>query len=328
MAIGTTPRGPGLIAYTIYVRPSPDLAQQSWQWPQSWHDEFVHARWSLGLAAAWCIALGGTFDNNPQLPRTICGMSFIVERKDNSFYITILQFEGPQHDPSGPNGGARQPAPVNQLVLGLRGANRHHHLVVFQGVAPPTPGPHSQRKVVSAFAAHCSDQSIVNANGLFTSIHEFEADNPSIEIENPIIQQSGGLNRAGAASMEELCRYNAATKPWIIERVAINCLPSLWQSHLAYVLESKVQNLFCHLWRHRTGQAILRKHLRNRGPVYCKTGKRHPSDRCVWIATTTDYLSQLAKAICIRRSKERNSEKAKGRAQAARPFYLTRLLGY
>lgn len=218
MAIGTAPQRPGLIAYTIYVRPSPDLAQQSWQWPQSWHDEFVHARWSLGLAAAWCIALGGTFDNNPQLPRTICGMSFIVERKDNSFYITILQFEGPQHDPSGPNGGARQPAPVNQLVLGLRGANRHHHLVVFQGVAPPTPGPHSQRKVVSAFKAHCSDQSIVNANGLFTSIHEFEADNPSIEIENPIIQQSGGLNRAGAASMEKLCRYNAATKPWIMRK--------------------------------------------------------------------------------------------------------------
>jgi hypothetical protein len=209
MAIGTTPRGPGLIAYTIYVHPSQELAGQSWQWPQSWHDEFVHARWNLGLAAAWCIARGGTFDENPPVQQTILGMSFVVERKGNSFYITILQFEGPEHDPSGPNGGARQPAPVSQLVLGLRGANRYHHLVVFQGVVPPTPGPHSQSKVIFVLKVPYGNPCAANADALPISIRQFETRRYLHGVETPIHRISSESNCAPPPSIEGVCGLGA-----------------------------------------------------------------------------------------------------------------------
>jgi len=143
MAIGAAPRGPGSLAWTIQIQPSPDLVARSWHWPQSRHGAFDLAVAALAIAAATCILDGRPFGGQ-RAESPICDgwLTYSVACRADSVLITVTDFSGPDSpDPDwpGPNGGAAQPKPVDSLVIGLRGSYRYCHMVVFHGFMAPIP---------------------------------------------------------------------------------------------------------------------------------------------------------------------------------------------
>jgi hypothetical protein len=143
MTIGAAPRGPGSLAWTIQILPSPELATRSWHWPQSRHAAFDLAVSALAIAAATCILDGRPFGGQ-QVKSPICDgcLTYTLVRRGDGVLITITDFSGPQSpDPDwpGPNGGASQPKPAAGLVVGLRGAGRYYRMVEFHGFMVPIP---------------------------------------------------------------------------------------------------------------------------------------------------------------------------------------------
>jgi hypothetical protein len=144
MAYGAETAGARALAYTIYIRPSRDLVDRSWQWPESWHRAYERAAAELALAAATCVLDDLRFTDAPiELDLDAARIAFQIECKGARIYIAVLAFTGPQDGPDapGPNGGCPQPRSIDGLVLGLRGSGRVFHLVVFHGYMPAIPGP-------------------------------------------------------------------------------------------------------------------------------------------------------------------------------------------
>jgi hypothetical protein len=142
MAYGAEPAGPGALAHTIYIRPSPELIARSWHWPACWHRAFEYATAELGLAAATCILNGLRLTKRLiALQLSIESVKFRVRRRGASIYIAVLEFTGPETGPDapGPDGGCQQPRSADGLGLGLRGSGKTFHLVVFHGYMPAVP---------------------------------------------------------------------------------------------------------------------------------------------------------------------------------------------
>jgi len=138
MALGAEPLGTNPLACFIYIWPSRELIARSWHWPASWHEAFEHAAGLLGFAAATQVLDGRSFDQEQfELPLHACCVRFSVTHRGESIMIAISDFTGP--DTPDPDGGARQPSPVDGLVLGLRGSGRYFRLVVFHGFMPSIP---------------------------------------------------------------------------------------------------------------------------------------------------------------------------------------------
>lgn len=157
MAFGAETAGAGALAYTIYVRPSRDLVDRSWQWPESRHRAFERMRAELALAAATCILEGlpvTAFSIAQQLTLDGVEIEVEVDRKGARIVITVVAFS-PQGGPDapGPNGGCEQPRPADGLALGLRGSGRVFHIVVFDGYMPSVPGPARNLLSLGSFEA-------------------------------------------------------------------------------------------------------------------------------------------------------------------------------
>jgi hypothetical protein len=171
MAIGAAPRGPGSLAWTIYIWPSQELVAKSWDWPQARHEAFERALTVLAIAAATCILDGRPFGGqHARSPISSDYLSFSAVRRGDSVHITITDFGGPESpDPDwpGPNGGASQPKPVDGLVVGLRGSDRYYRMVVFHGFMAPIPATNVLTPLFKDFGytALCNHDDVISFAG-------------------------------------------------------------------------------------------------------------------------------------------------------------------
>jgi hypothetical protein len=136
----------GCPAHTIYIWPSRELIARSWDWPEAWHEAFEQAAGQLAGLVATCVLGGLPVTQEPAARQLRAGRaSFRVKCSGTRIYIAVLDFEGPH--PPGPDGGTRkQPYPVDNLVLGLRGSGKSFTIVTFYGPLPPVPAENIVRR--------------------------------------------------------------------------------------------------------------------------------------------------------------------------------------